>query len=208
MIQVGQKLRETRTKQGLSVGDVEKAIKIKSSFILALERGEYHKLPSAYVQGFVSNYIDFLHLPKRETMALFRREYDAKADFRVLPEGLAKQEPYRSRRFRITPRLMLLIFGVLVLCGFLAYQFRFAYLNPKLVIFQPTNEAAVSRNVVVKGETDANVTLTINEEIVSVSTDGTFSKTITVFPGKSTLIIRAVNRMGKETVTERSVSVE
>lgn len=55
-----------RGKKGLSINDAADATKIRMSFISAIERGEYKKLPSgAYIQGFVKNYIEFLGLPKR-----------------------------------------------------------------------------------------------------------------------------------------------
>ena len=77
MIYVGEKLYEERVKKGYSLDEVSKATKIRSSFLLAIEKGEYKKLPSStYVHGFVRNYARFLGLPEHEILALFKRQYD------------------------------------------------------------------------------------------------------------------------------------
>ena len=77
MIRAGEKLREERLKKHLTLEEVSRATKIKESFLLAIEKGEYKKLPPAtYAQGFVRNYAGFLGMPEQEILAIFRREYD------------------------------------------------------------------------------------------------------------------------------------
>jgi len=64
MVNVGEKLYEERVKKGHTLEEVSKATKIRASFLLAIEKGEYKKLPSGtYVHGFVRNYARFLGLP-------------------------------------------------------------------------------------------------------------------------------------------------
>lgn len=95
MIRVGQKLSEERMRQRLSLSDVARATKIKEQFLLAIERGEYHKLPSpAYAQGFVRNYITYLHLPQKEMLALFRREFSDKNVSEVLPRSFTDKRVF------------------------------------------------------------------------------------------------------------------
>src|SRR3989344_231387 len=116
MIRTGQKLRDERIRRGLSIDDVAKATKIRSSFLLAIEKGDYSKLPSsAYVQGFVRNYAEYLGLSKREVLAIFRREFDEEKVFRVLPEGMVKSSDVARIPFRIHHTALIVVFLIFFL---------------------------------------------------------------------------------------------
>ncbi|MGH2637780.1 MAG: helix-turn-helix domain-containing protein, partial [Rhabdochlamydiaceae bacterium] len=69
--------------------EIAAAIKIRPEFLSAIEKGDYQHLPSpAYASGFVTNYAAYLGFPKRETLALFRREFDEQKAYKVLPRGM------------------------------------------------------------------------------------------------------------------------
>lgn len=208
MVRAGERLREERLKKKLTLSDVEKAIRIKSSFLAAIERGEYAKLPSsAYAQGFVRNYAEYLGLPTRQILALFRREFDERKEYKVLPESLSKNETLSGRHLRIQRRVLVVAALLLLLVGFLLYQFRFAIFNPPLTINSPKESSVLSQNVVVTGSTDPNATVTINGQVVSLNTQGEFSKSIAAFDGPLTVVVKAKSRFGKETTVERHVEV-
>ena len=209
MIRIGQRLRETRVAKGLSLEDVALATKIRPSFLTAIERGEYNKLPSSsYALGFVQNYAEYLGLPKREVLALFRREFDEDKIYKVLPQGFVKDKPMPKRSFKIHQAIIPLLVLLVLLGGFLFYSYRAAFFNPPLTIYTPKEgEVVSSADVTVTGKTDANVNLTVNSAPAAVSDDGTFTKIVTVFPGKSEVSVRALNKFGKETLVVRQVDV-
>ena len=210
MIKVGQKLQEERTRQGLTIDAVSKATKIKTQFLSAIERGEYDKLPSsAYGSGFVRNYIEFLGLPEKETMALFRREFDAEKIYKVLPEGLSHPGIYSPRKVKIGQTVTSALVILFLLVGYILFQNRYAIINPPLDIQSPKEGTVISRKTIeVIGQTDSNATVYVNNDAVFLEKDGSFKKNIDVFPGKSTIQIRAVNRFGKETKIERHIEVK
>lgn len=209
MIRVGQRLKEIRLEKGLSLEDVSQATKIRSSFLAAIEKGEYQKLPSSsYAQGFVQNYASFLGLPKKETMALFRREFDEKNIYKVLPEGFVRDKELRGRSIKIHQALVLVVAALLLLSGFLFYQYRAAFFNPPLSVSQPHEGLSATTDIVVSGKTDPNVVLTVNNLPVAVEQDGSFTKRITVFPGRNLITIKAVNNFGRETIVSRQVVVK
>lgn len=210
MIRVGQRLRQARLEKGLSLEDAAQATKIRPSFLSAIERGEYTKLPSSsYALGFVQNYAEYLGLPKREILALFRREFDEEKVYKVLPSGFVKDEPLPKRSFKIHQAVVPVMIALLFLGGFLLYQYRAAFFNPPLTIYTPKDGyVSTASDVTVTGKTDPNVTLTINNAPVAVEDDGTFSKIVTTFPGKSQIIVRALNKFGKESIVNRSVTVQ
>lgn len=209
MIHVGQRLKEARLEKGLSLDDVAQATKIRASFLSAIERGDYQKLPSSsYAQGFVQNYADFLNLPKREIMALFRREFDAEKVYKVLPEGFVKEESLPRRSIKIHQAVLLILGILFLLGGFLFYQYRAAFFNPSLEVVEPKATVVRTSDLMVSGNTDQNVTVTVNTTPVAVDESGKFSKRVSIFPGENSIVVRAVNPFGRETVVTRNITLQ
>ena len=210
MIHAGDRLLEERVKKGLTLDEVSKATKIRSSFLSNIEKGEYKKLPSgAYAHGFVRNYAKFLGLPEHELLALFKREYDEEKFQRVLPEGLIRKEdsPFKKIRLQQTSKILILVFIALV--AYIIFQYRAAIFNPSLDVSSPKeNSIILSQTVTVVGKTDLNSTVFINNETASLDKDGNFTKTINVFPGKAKITIKAVNNFNKTTILERYIEVK
>ena len=210
MLKASQKLHDERIKKGLTLSQVSQSTKIKEEFLEAIEKGEYEKLPSpSYAHGFVRNYTRFLKLAEKEILPLFRREFDVEKVYKVLPEGLVGQKEMPLKRFKIKQAVILIILLFILLSGFIIFQYRYAFISPPIKLTSPTEMAVLSSStILVLGKTDPNSTITVNDEPVSVNTDGTFRKEITGFPGKTTIIVKAVNRFGKQTRIERRVIIK
>ena len=209
MVRLGQRLYEKRVQKKLTLDEVAQATKIKASFLAALEKGEYSKLPSpAYAQGFVSNYAAYLGLPKTETTALFKREFDEKKAYKVLPDSLVKTEEFPLKRIKIQQSLILAGGVVLIFLFYLLLQYRSAFISPFLSVASPKQNSIVSDVITVSGKTESNSTILVNNEPTSVDTNGKFTKNITLFPGKATIRVKAKNKFGKETLVEREVVVK
>lgn len=210
MIKVGQKLKEERIRKGYSLEDVAKATKIKVAFLQAIEKGEYKKLhSSAYAHGFVKNYSAFLGLSTKETLAIFRREFDENKVYKVLPDGFSEREISIARSMPM--QRTMLIGGLFFIClfGYILFQYRYAFMSPSLTIVSPReNQVLLKTNIEVLGMADPNATVYINTVPVAVNENGDFKKTISVFPGKETITVKAVSRFGKETVIERHIEVK
>lgn len=210
MIKVGEKLKEERKRKGLSLEQVAKATKIRESFLLAIEEGNYEKLPgSSYAHGFVKNYIEYMGFPLKQYLALFRREYDEKENSKVLPEGLMGRDSIPLRRFSLRQAFWLGGVVILALFAYLLFQYRAAFWAPQLTIQFPIDSSSVSSQTIqVTGTTDANTAVTVNTLPAYVDTNGKFSKEIPVFPGDVVITIKAVNSFGKITTVERHVRVK
>lgn len=209
MVGVGQRLHNERIHRKLTLDEVATATKIKSRFLAAIEKGDYNKLPSpAYAQGFVRNYAAFLGLPKNEITALFKREFDEKRAFKLLPESFTRTKEFPLRRIKIQQSIFV-IFGIILILGiYLFYQYRSAFIPPAVTVSSPAENAVVSQVITVSGTVDSDASVTVNNIPVTLATDGSFTKKIALFPGKETIIIRAKNRFGKETVVERDIEVK
>ncbi len=208
MIRVGQKLREARFAKNLTLEEISKATKIKSSFLAAIESGDYKKLPSsAYAFGFVRNYAEFLGLSKRDVLALFRREFADENAYGILPEGLTAAS-FPVHRLKIKDTAIIIFFVLLVVFSYIAFQYRYTIINPPLEIDSPKeNEIFFSQNVVVSGKTDSNATVYINNSLVSLDQQGSFKKNLEFFEGKGTIQIIVVNRFGRKTVLDRHIEI-
>lgn len=210
MIRAGQRLQEERLSKGLSLDDVARATKIRVSFLQAIEKGDYQKLPSsAYVRGFVRNYAEYLGLSKRDILALFRREFDEEQVFRVLPESMSKKEDFPLRRVRMGQTIFGILSVVAILALYILYQYRFAFLNPPLTVLTPKEHAVVTDSqVVVSGQSDVHASIFVDDQPVVLDSDGAFKKALDVLPGDTTIRVVAKNRFGRQTGIERHIRVK
>ena len=208
MIRVGQRLAEARFKKGLNLEDVSQATKIKTEFLTAIEEGEYEKLPSfAYAQGFVRNYTKLVGLPEKETLALFRREFVADKTVKVLPESFG--EDYSGSKLKNKQPIIIIVLVFLIVFGFIAYQFRFVFLNPPLNIISPKNNSVVlGSRISVSGTTDPEATVVVNNNPIAVDQTGSFKKNLNVFPGKVQIVVKSINKFGRQTVVSRQIEVK
>ncbi len=72
MEDVGRTLREAREKLGFTIEEVERATRIRTHHLEALERGDLGALPSpVQARGFLRNYADFLGLDVDDLMLRF-----------------------------------------------------------------------------------------------------------------------------------------
>jgi len=206
MIKAGEKLKDERLSKGLTLEDVSKKTKIKISYLELIEAGKYDKLPSvSYAHGFVRSYTGFLGLPEEEIMAVFRREFDEEKAYRVLPRGFDNNQDIPLSRFKLKQTFILIILIFVFFMGFILFSYRYAFLNPPLHI---NNYSVSSSEVTITGNTDSNSTVYINKEAVSVDQSGHFKKTISVFSGKTTIIIKAVNKFLRETTKDIQIDVK
>jgi cytoskeletal protein RodZ len=210
MVHIGDKLREERVNKGYTLEEVSKATKIRVSFLQAIEKGEYKKLPQGtYAHGFVRNYAIFLGLPEHEIVSLFKREYDEEKFLKIMPEGLVKGGDFSLSKFRFTQTLKIISLIFVVLLIYIIFQYRSAIFNPSLSVSSPLDDAVISsRSVTVIGKTDPDVTVFINSEVASLDKDGSFKKTINVFPGKTKITIKSVNHFKKMVTIERHIEVK
>lgn len=208
MIILGEKLKQIRNEKNLTLEDVSKSTKIKEEFLDFIEKGEYEKLPSAtHAQGFVRNYAKFLDFPEKEATALFRREFDSDKSYKVLPRGFEAKEEFPIHRFKAGQTIVVFVLILVIFLGYILFQYRSAFLDPSLYIIYPKNNSIVNRSeITVFGRTEVNATVYVNDSSVAVDQNGNFQKIINVFPGKTTIDIKAVNKFLRQ--TEKKIEVD
>lgn len=210
MIRLGQRLQEERKRQGFSLEEVAKATRIRMKFLEAIENSNYHGLPSsAYVQGFVKNYVIFLGLPTKELLALFRREFNEQEYLGVLPESFTNPKHIRLNHFRLRQTIGIGVVLLILLVGYVFFQYKSAFISPSLTVTLPREEQVVSTQTIsVGGSTEQNSTITVNGLPAFVDENGIFKKEITVFPGQVTIVVKATNSFGKSSTIERHIQMK
>jgi cytoskeleton protein RodZ len=72
--EISRRLRSARERAGLSIEDIAAATKIRRAALLAIERGEFERLPGDfYARAFLRSYAREVHLPPEEIV----HDYDA-----------------------------------------------------------------------------------------------------------------------------------
>jgi len=210
MVKLGDRLLEERKRQGFSLDEVAKATKIRPQFIEAIEKGEYKKLPSsAYAQGFVKNYINYLGLPERELLALFRREFNEEEFLGVLPKSFTRPKEISLEGVKIKRAGIIGISIFFILVFYILFQYRSALFSPSLSLSSPHENASLnSQTITVSGTTDPNATVTVNNIPVYVDSSGAYTKEMSIFPGTVTLTVKATNSFGKISIITRHIIVK
>lgn len=203
---VSQILREERLRQGLSIVAVEKRTKIKRKFLEAIEEGDYKVLPSeSYAVGFVKNYAKYLELDDYKIGRTFRREYEEESQ-KVIPSFSDKRLSF-FQRFIFTPKFILLLILIIIITGYLIFQYSAYFFPPKLLVESPVQNQQIQDNIVlVKGKTDPYASLKINDDETYVNLDGSFEKSLYLFSGEREIIIISENRHGKK--NEKIINVQ
>jgi len=199
MRKISEILQDKRIEMGYSLERVVKDIRIKKQFLIYIEDGKYFDLPSeSYALGFVKNYASYLGIDQNKAAALFRREYEGSKN-KVLPTFKSQDKRLR-KKIIITPRSIIIACVVLVVFGYIAFQYSSFFLGPRLEVVSPVENVVVRNNIVeVKGKTDPYATVLINNQETYVQLDGTFKKTLYLYSGEKQITVDSKNRNGKNT---------
>lgn len=70
---IGEQLRKAREAKGLSISDIEKATKIQSRYLEAIENNDFDKLPGDfYVRAFIRQYAQIVGLDGKELLSQYQ----------------------------------------------------------------------------------------------------------------------------------------
>lgn len=210
-VTLGERLRALREHTGISAEDIARKSSITPKYLVAIEESRYSDLPGKiYAQQFVRKYAEALETDVEMAMDLFDHEYavvtNAKPSDRPLLTPRASTEFHWTRRHA---RLIVAIIAIALVMAYLGTQAVKNFLPPKLVVTEPAKEMSTTEySIVVAGTTDQNATVTINDQSVQTSGDGTFREKIDLRLGLNTLNVSAVKKHGSARVVTRQVLVE
>ncbi len=205
---VGQLLKEERERKFYTLDEIEKATKIRKELLVALEADNYKKLPPAtFVQGFIKNYGKFLNLDTEKLLAVYRREFSEKKNPPRILDSFS--HPINNKKIQVTPGKVIgaVVLGlVLAFFGYLWFEYRFLVGAPFLEVTQPADQATVGSDFVkVAGRTDPEASVSINNQQISVDSNGRFSQDVKLPESVNALTVTSTGKSGQSSTIQRTV---
>lgn len=201
----GEFLKNTREEKKLGIDFCSSSLKIHKRFLQAIEENNYKVFDNYFqAQGFVQNYLEFLELKASDYMPRWRGDfYTDFSHFDEKQEKFYKPKKSKMLNFTISLNKVLYTFTFLIVIGFLSYvgyQYNETLSNPYLEIIKPqTNEVVEEDLIDIFGKTESDSVLRINNEKITLATDGNFSTSLKLAEGINTFKFTATNPFGKET---------
>jgi helix-turn-helix protein len=129
MFELGNSLREARTRKGLDFPELEQGTKIRAKYLRALEDEAFETLPSAtYVKGFLRTYADYLGLDGQLYVDEYNVRYgsgDEVLERRVRSSSSTRRTHVRKRR-RLESRLVwLTLLGIAAVTALVIAAWKF-----------------------------------------------------------------------------------
>lgn len=113
MSELGQRLRNARQSQGISISQAATETRILQRYLEALEDGDYQYLPGdVYARGFIRNYALYLNIPVEELIQLYRYERGRTEPIVIRPAVVPQITPST-----ILPQLLGVFFVMLTITG-------------------------------------------------------------------------------------------
>ncbi|MBT6691723.1 hypothetical protein HOB10_05340 [Candidatus Parcubacteria bacterium] len=205
---LGDKLKQVRLDKELSLEDVYRGTSIQIKYLEILESGDYHLLPgNMYAKAWIKLYAEFLEIPSQELLFDYKVEKNisdkiSSIDKPVKVKEVSKHNFLGPKTLKVV--VIALVVGVLL--GYLGWELYNIVAPPKVVILEPgDNFRTTESSVLVKGQTQAEVQLTINNETVLLDHDGNFSQVINLIVGLNNLQISAKKKHSKTNVLELDI---
>ena len=199
----GEVFSAQRLAKKLSLARIARDLRIKKSYLEALEKGAWQNLPEPpFVQGFIKSYAQYLGLDANHTLAIFRREFDE----RKYPRKLAYE---RQKRLMFTPNKLVnlvLIITVMIFIIYLAIGYTSLLSSPKLEVSAPLNDLTTQiPYVVVSGQSEKDATVAIEGQLVPLDENGNFSYQLALVDGKNIIETIASKRLSPKSKVTRVI---
>lgn len=206
---LGEKLKNAREKQHLSLERVVKSVGIKKKYLKSLEDNNFNSLPGGlYAKKFIKQYSKYLNLDQG----------DIDKYIEELLINAPSQKNYFSykklskKRFLIFPKIVrtvLIVIAVLAFLFYLAFYFNNLVSPPQLKIIYPLTNQTIDKNpIIVKGETEPETEVYINGSTVLIEDNGYFEKEINLKIGLNKITIEAKQRYSRTNTKTRQVKLQ
>lgn len=200
------RLKEAREAAGFTLEQISERTKLQKNYIEALESCSFDHLPygDAYRKQFIKAYLKALDINPATYLFQYTNE-------EVLPSTETKTYPARANRhlFHNIPsylRISSLIIGSFLMLGYLGWQVKHIVEPPDMTLHNPPNGFVTTDSaLVVQGQTNKEVFVTINGKQVANNGSGQFEERIDLSPGVNTITISAKRKYGKSTILTRHV---
>jgi len=206
---LGVECKAVRESKQLSLKEVSNALGIKTSYLKAIEEGNYDYLPARiYAINFIKAYAVLLGLDPKKLVKRYEAETEVKSSFLETHDAAPKNQG--NPRMVITPeriRMAVLVVTGLIVLGYVAIQLLGILTPPEISFIYPTRIPIETEegHILIQGEAKRAVSLTVNGSVIYLDDDGYFEEKVFLQEGANEFEFRAVSRFRKETLTSLRV---
>ncbi len=200
-------LTALRLEKKIELEFIAKKIGIKKEYLKAIEDNRLDLIPSGiYKKSYLKKYAEFIGINKETVDKKIKDIEEEEKD-----DPFSKKVVNRSKLL-VFPRIIKVVifsFAVLLCIFYLLFYLRKTITPPKLIITSPENNLLTEeRSVTIAGETENEVELKINGELVLNNNNGNFSQTINLKSGINNITITAKKKYSRENVIIKQILVE
>ncbi|MCX6743356.1 MAG: helix-turn-helix domain-containing protein [Candidatus Parcubacteria bacterium] len=204
---LGQVFKRYREAENIKIEKIEKDKKISRRMILAIEADDYKNLPDdLYTKNIIKTYASYLSLDYNKLLNLYMAGRENFRQNSIQPENPKKIKVY------LTPqrvRNIIIIVIIAALLAYLGFQIHNIYQPPQLIVYQPDKNLISSSNFIeIKGRTEKEARVFINEKEVFLDSQGNFSATLDLQKGLNMIKISAVKKQGNANTVYRQILVQ
>lgn len=201
MLSVGEVLKKSREKKGLTLGQIEKELRIREKFLKAIEESNWNLFTSKiYIEGIIKNYSNILDLDGKKMTAFFRREYEVNEEVKFKRRVSSKYLTPQTKKMAIYGLVIVFLFFAI----YFGYQVKIYLSPPKLTFIAPQTETFKRLDKIrIIGKTDKEATITIFGERVYQNKDGEFQYDFPLKLGKNELVVELVGANGRKTIIKK-----
>ncbi|MFA5359901.1 MAG: helix-turn-helix domain-containing protein [Patescibacteria group bacterium] len=208
---VSEQLRSARQAKKLKLSEIAKKLNINEKYLVALEKGEYNKLPEGvYGKNFLREYALFLSLDYKKLAADFDAEINT-----LEPRGqkeIFSKQVVKKRYLLAMPKILrnIFIFSIICICFiYLGYRVNKIISPPLLIINNPATDLTISQtSLEITGHTEAEANLIINGQTVLTDKNGDFSQLISLKNGVNIITVTANKKHSRSSTIIRQILVK
>jgi len=192
-------LKNARSDKALTLDEVSKKLKIPIKYLESIENENILCFPQEpYCSLIIKDYADFLGLNGQQIVGLFRRDFAQKRKPKVDKKSFISFTPQFT--FSIVISLFVVLFSLYLIFEYIKFN-----RPPKLKVDWPAENTISGEIVEIKGLTDPESTIRINQDLVIVSPQGSFTKKITLQPDETKVVVESKSPSGKVTQEEKII---
>jgi cytoskeletal protein RodZ len=194
-------LKNARSDKGLSLDEVSKKLKIPQKYLDSIENENILCFPQEpYCSLIIKDYADFLGLNGQQIVGLFRRDFAQKRKTKIAKTNIISFTPQFT--FSVIVLFLIVLFSLYLIVEYIKFN-----QPPKLKINWPSASNIYQQTIEIKGFTDPESTVRINEDLVIVDPDGNFNKKINLQVEETKILVESKSPSGKITQEERTIKL-
>lgn len=208
---LGEKLRKVRLGRNWTLEEASRETRIALRHLRALEESLYDEIPGeVYITNFIKIYSKALGLMPKQSLAQYQEEkhiIEKKKQHHVLKE-IGKIPLIDRMLGPRTVRLTLICTIVLIVLSYIIFSVYQTIAPPILTIHTPKDNIETSEFIItIRGKTEPEAQLFVNNQEVIIDTDGSFQKQIHLREGLNLVTISAKTKHSRERKVVRHILV-